>query len=206
MAFELNEGVVRRVLGYLKHGLTRGLGMGGDGKMCVQHVLSTVSGEGKGDDPSCVWHDLRDLMVTLNDAGWSSNAARAEGLKRLAIAEMGSAEWIRKMPYGQYAELKSRMGEAVRQGIEARVPVNNKAGPLISLRGFSQTGEFASLGHAIDAAARALGNRVGNDGYDLVFHDEAFDDAMGAFCEDLVGVFCDMGAPGAAYLPLTLQD
>jgi hypothetical protein len=44
------------------------------------------------DDPGCVSPALRQLKIRLNDANWSSTMARADGLKRLALAQLGSKD------------------------------------------------------------------------------------------------------------------
>jgi hypothetical protein len=42
------------------------------------------------DKPSCVGSAVRDFKIGLNDSDWSSDQARAKGLRKLAIAQLGS--------------------------------------------------------------------------------------------------------------------
>ena len=44
-----------------------------------------------GDNPTCVAPELRRLKMRLNDARWSSPQARAQGMRRVALAQLGSA-------------------------------------------------------------------------------------------------------------------
>jgi hypothetical protein len=47
-----------------------------------------------GDDPGCVAPALRSLKLRLNNSAWSSNQARAKGLRRLAVAQLGSKDHL----------------------------------------------------------------------------------------------------------------
>lgn len=96
--------IARKVLAYVRQGLTGGMGDGErEGDMCVQHAVSRATG-GTGtevfdddkyvanDQPSCVAGTLRSLGIDLNDAvHWESDAQRAKGLQRFAVAELGTA-------------------------------------------------------------------------------------------------------------------
>jgi len=75
-------------------GLTHGMGVQEPGKMCVEAAVCYALGLPHGDDPGCVSPFLRQLKIGLNDKHWSSNAARAAGLRRLAIAQLGSKDAI----------------------------------------------------------------------------------------------------------------
>jgi hypothetical protein len=44
------------------------------------------------DNPSCVHPAVRSFKIALNDSDWSSNSARAKGLRRIAVAQLGSEE------------------------------------------------------------------------------------------------------------------
>lgn len=60
------------------------------GGMCVEAVVCHALGEPHGDAPSCVGVKVRSAKIRLNDSAWSSDTARAEGMKRIAIAQLGS--------------------------------------------------------------------------------------------------------------------
>jgi len=95
--------MAERCVEVMSHGLVSGIGVPEPGKMCVEAAISFALGLPHGDDPKCVTQSLRRLKIRLNDSAWSSNQARAEGLRRLALAQLGSAgvldekEFIRRV-------------------------------------------------------------------------------------------------------------
>jgi hypothetical protein len=76
----------------LSHGLSRGLGKPIPGQMCVEALICNVLGEPHNDKPSCVDPILNEVKIQLNDASWSSNQARAKGLRNLAILQLGTKD------------------------------------------------------------------------------------------------------------------
>lgn len=58
--------------------------------MCIEAAVNYACGLPHGDNPSCVGNAVRSFKIRLNDARWSSNQARAEGMKKIAIAQLGS--------------------------------------------------------------------------------------------------------------------
>jgi hypothetical protein len=81
----------RRVLEVVDAGLSNGLGKPQLGEMCVEAAVCFALGQPHGDQPACVAPIVRQFKIALNDAsGWSSKAARAKGLRRIAIAQLGS--------------------------------------------------------------------------------------------------------------------
>ena len=87
----ITESIARKVLDTVDAGLTSGLGEPVPGKMCVEAAVNYALGAAHGDEPACVAPALRRLKIRLNDAKWSSNKARTAGLRRLALAQLGSA-------------------------------------------------------------------------------------------------------------------
>ncbi|HUD12007.1 MAG TPA: hypothetical protein VMS08_06355, partial [Candidatus Saccharimonadia bacterium] len=87
---EINEGHAKKILDLLSHGLVSGLGIPKPGEMCVEAAICFALDLPHGDDPKCVSAPLRRLKIRLNDSNWSSDAARAKGLERLALAQLGS--------------------------------------------------------------------------------------------------------------------
>lgn len=86
--------VAAKVLEVVDAGLVKGVGNPKPGEMCVEAAVCYALGLPHGDDPQCVSRAVRSLKITLNDKNWSSNEARAKGLRRLAIAQLGSAGTI----------------------------------------------------------------------------------------------------------------
>ena len=91
---EITEAVAWRVLDTVDAGLSEGVGEPVPGKMCVEAAVCFALGLPHGDDPGCVDPVLRSLKIGVNDGNWSSRYARALGLRRLALAQLGSRDTI----------------------------------------------------------------------------------------------------------------
>ena len=78
---------------YCSFGLVKGLGERKEGGMCVEAMIATVLGKEKHTDNNndCVLPLLNSIKIALNDSVWSSNIARAKGMRNLAIAQLGTA-------------------------------------------------------------------------------------------------------------------
>ena len=87
---DITEAHYKKFIGLLDHGLVKGLGIQKPGKMCVEAAWCAALGLPHGDNPGCVGVAVRSLKIRLNDSRWSSNKARAAGLLRLGIAQIGS--------------------------------------------------------------------------------------------------------------------
>lgn len=84
----------------LDRGLSSGIGSR-DGQMCVEAAVCAALGLPHGDEPHCVDPSVRAFKIALNDAAWSSPQARAQGLRRLGIAQVGS---LGKIPPYEFAK------------------------------------------------------------------------------------------------------
>ena len=101
MSFTITEPLVRKLLATVDVGLVRGLGSPEPGKMCVEAAISFALGEKHSDGPSCVDSVVRAGKVVLNDCAWSSNMARARGMRKVAIAQLGSKDTINYLKYAR---------------------------------------------------------------------------------------------------------
>ena len=90
-ALEITREVAAKVLEVVDAGLVNGVGKPIPGQMCVEAAVCYALGLPHGDEPGCVARSLRSLKIRLNDSSWSSKQARAKGLRRLALAQLGSA-------------------------------------------------------------------------------------------------------------------
>jgi hypothetical protein len=89
--FILDEAIARRVLETVDAGLCSGVGEPVPGQMCVMAAINYALGREHGDDPEiCVGSAVRAFDIALNDSAWSSNEARAKGMRAEAIAKLGS--------------------------------------------------------------------------------------------------------------------
>jgi hypothetical protein len=89
----VTRSLVDRINKLVGYGLTDGVGDRGRGTMCVQACVMAALEEGHDDQPSlCVPQNRINFGIELNDrSGWSSDAARGKGLKRWAIAQLGTS-------------------------------------------------------------------------------------------------------------------
>lgn len=72
-------------------GLSYGLGDYSDiGRVCIEGAVCLALGDELHDKPQCVTPVIQSFKISLNDSGWASPAARASGLRKLGIAQLGS--------------------------------------------------------------------------------------------------------------------
>lgn len=97
----VNEDLARNILRIVDQGLVNGIGHGTPGDMCVEAAVAFASGEGRDNDqPTCVAPYIRNEKIALNDEdGWDGDLARAKGLRRLAIAQLGTAKGFNVKKY-----------------------------------------------------------------------------------------------------------
>ena len=86
--------IAEKVLSVVDAGLSSGVGKPEPGQMCVEAAVCYALGLPHGDDPQCVSRALRSLKIRLNDSLWSSKEARAKGLRRLALVQLGSRDHL----------------------------------------------------------------------------------------------------------------
>jgi len=87
----INQELVNKIDSLLDKGVTCGFSEDPKpGSMCLEQVICYALGERVTDKPSCVGYEVRDFVILLNDKAWSSPSARAEGMRELAIAQLGS--------------------------------------------------------------------------------------------------------------------
>ena len=212
MRAEITETVARKVLDTVDAGLVNGLGSPKPGSMCVEAAVCYALGLPHSDDPQCVSRALRTLKIRLNDSNWSGPKARANGLRRLALIQLGSAgalddkEFVRRV-----AELAVR--KSVPEALRAAASVQKDAHHASALRDAADacekegTEEVArSANAAANAAARAAANAANAANAAAYAADDAAyarDKSLASFCEGVVQILIDMKVPGAQWLSLT---
>ena len=94
---EITRELAAKVLNVVDAGLSIGRGRSEPGHMCVEAAVCFALGLPHSDKPPCVAAVVRDIKVHINDCGgWESGSRRAAGLRRLAIAQLGSVDVDRK--------------------------------------------------------------------------------------------------------------
>jgi len=94
---------------YIDQGLCAGLNSD-SGQVCIEAAISLALGEGLRDEPSCVHPRIRELTINLNDNEWSSSEARAQGLYKLGLAQLGTRVGDK---YSKYSEIENLMRDKI---------------------------------------------------------------------------------------------
>lgn len=82
---------INRIHELLDLGLVKGGGPPEPGKMCVEQVINYALDLPHSDTiPNCVSEFFNKQKIKLNDCSWSSPKTRAEGMRKIAIAQLGS--------------------------------------------------------------------------------------------------------------------
>ena len=82
--------VVEKLIEIIPQGLVEDLGVPVAGRMCVEAAVCYALGLDHSDNPPCVGAAVRNFKIKLNDSAWSSKEARAEGMLKIAVAQLGS--------------------------------------------------------------------------------------------------------------------
>jgi DNA polymerase III gamma/tau subunit len=96
---KITKKIAAKVLEVVDAGLCSGKGVPIPGQMCVEAAVTFALGEEFSDEPSCVSDALRQFKIKLNDSNWSSNAARAKGLRRIATAQLGTKDTLDEVEF-----------------------------------------------------------------------------------------------------------
>ena len=120
---EITREIAEKVRDTVDAGLVNGVGEPVPGRMCVEAAVCYALGLPHGDDPGCVAQSLRRLKIRLNDSRWSSPQARAAGLRRLGVAQLGSAGVLDEKEFMRRV-VDVTIRRAVPAGLRAAAKVN----------------------------------------------------------------------------------
>jgi hypothetical protein len=214
---EITQDIAAKVLSVVDAGLVHGVGVPEPGKMCVEAAVCFALGLPHGDDPQCVSRAVRSLKIRLNDSKWSSDRARTQGLRRLAVAQLGTRDKIDDREFARrVAELAIR--KYVPAALRAAASIQKSAEHRDSLLGAANKCEVeptrqsarearAAAADAAAAAAYAAAAAAAYTAADAAAaaaaKKTARDKSLSDFAEEIVQILIDMKAPGAAFLGLT---
>ena len=221
-AIAITKEIAQKVRDTVDAGLSHGLGTRKPGQMCVEAAVCYALGLPHGDDPGCVSQSLRCIKIRLNDSSWSSNEARAKGLRRLAIAQLGSASVLDAQEFVQRVQ-DVTIRRAVPQGLRAAASINPKhaqaleaAAARCEREGTRASCEnarvvarvtYAAAAAAADAAAYATDAAADAADAADAAADAAYaaarDKSLAQYAEWIVEILIDMKAPGCRWLYLT---
>ena len=185
---EINAALIKKIHGLLDYGLVSGLGKPEPGQACVEAMICFALGLEHSDDPKCVLPVLRSLKISLNDRNWSSNKARAEGLRRLAIAQLGT----------DGLDEKDFVTRLARMTIQTMVPSALRSAARV-LTGEHPT-KLLALALKCEAEPTEANAREARTAANAAAAADARDGILAAFAEGVVQILIDMKAPGAAWL------
>ena len=200
--------LAENVLCVVDVGLVKGLGKPVPGQMCVEAAVNYAMGAPHGDTPSCVGRAVRSFKIRLNDSSkWPSDAARAEGMRRLAVAQLGSdalnqIEFAEKLAFKTITVLLAKLFDERRKPRLA--DACRKAKDLKEARAAAVAAAVAAAAAADAAAVAAAVAAAAADAYAGYAADAA--DAADALSYLLLSaklaeeVLVEMKSPGAAFL------
>lgn len=197
---KITKDVVKSLLKVVNKGLVAGIGLPEPGKMCVEAAVSFSMGEDHNDSPKCVHPTLTHEKIELNDGGdWDDNDARADGLRRAAVAQLGSAGKFKSVKYEKLLNDRyhNYLGRMVWSKIERYRKENNVAGLL----DFVSQWDAADVPADISSVSEYL-NVLENNVYP---EDWTGNDKVAFVAEELVQVLIQMKIPGTKFLNLTKE-
>jgi len=206
MSFTITEPLVRKLLATVDVGLVKGLGSPEPGKMCVEAAVSFALGEEHSDGPSCVDLVVRAGKIALNDSAWSSNMARARGMRKVAIAQLGSRDTIDHLKYvrllAQYtlAEIVPLAAEDTISSVEYAASSGMYAQHATKFAGLAKSIDYAvasaeTAAFAADAAAEFVARYA-----------DTLDVALRLSAELMVRALQECGSPGCDWLWLCDEE
>ena len=202
--------VVPKLINIVNAGLSSGLGSPIPGKMCVEAAVCMALGLPHSDDPGCVATSFRSLKIGLNDQHWSSNKARAKGMLRLAIAQLGSKDVVNDAVFTKMvAEMTIRkiLPIALRHvGLHKEADRCEAEGTTKSARMAGRGADAANAASAADAASAALAAfalyaaSAASAAYWTGVAVGDTDKILSMFAEEVVQIAIQLKSPGCEYL------
>jgi len=201
----ITKNTIAKIHELLDAGLVSGLGEPEPGKMCVEAAINYALGREHGDDPGCVLESLRRLKIKLNDSKyWTSNKARADGLRRLAIAQLGSKDAVDEIEFAERVAsmtIRTVVPSALRAA--ARMLTGEHPTKLLILADQCETASTEENARAAArAAAYAAADAACAAAYTAAYTaaDAVAEKILIDFAENVVQILIDMKAPGTDWL------
>lgn len=217
MKTEVNEPLVKRLLSVVDAGLVQGIGTPELGKMCVEAAVCYAQGLPHSDRPTCVSAAVRELKIKLNDSDWSSNASRAKGMRRLAVAQLGTADVLED---AEFARRVARLAiahcvpDALRAAASCFSPSSEHTQKLLDAADLCARDGTESAAWSARSAAESATDSAAWSARSAAWSAEsaawsarsarsAHDESLSKFAEAVVQILIEMKAPGAEFLYIT---
>jgi hypothetical protein len=210
---EITREAAAKVLKIVDAGLIHGGGKKAiAGQVCVEQAVCMGLGLPFSDNPSCVAPVLRSLKIKLNDGPWSSNQARARGLRRLALAQIGSRDRLNETEFVRRVvdiALRISCPQALRAAASARKDKDHIAALIAAAARCETKGTLESALEARAAASAAFSaSSAAEESACAAAHAAdaacaaAPDKSLAAYAESVVQLLFEMKAPGVQWLDL----
>ena len=198
--FEITREIAIKVRDTVDAGLVKGKGIQIPGQMCVEAAVCYAMGLPHSDEPPCVSAAVRSLKIGLNDSAWSSDKIRGRGMRRLALAQLGSAGTV------DDAEFNRRVIEVIIRrfvpiALRAAASVHHKQIHKDALEAAAVNCEKAETSWAASGAASEAA-RAASWAASGAASGAASDKILAEFAECVVLVLIEMKAPGCQWLDL----
>lgn len=217
--FTITPDLVTKLLATVDAGLVGGLGQPTPGQMCVEAAVCYAMGLPHGDEPTCVSPAIRSLKIALNDAAWSSPAARAAGMRRLAVLQLGTrdnfddrlfagkvviftvrvilSDMMRLIGLTEHAEACAAVGNLDAARAAAR------AAAYAAYAAADATADAAAYAARAARAARAAAYAADAAAYTArAARAAAADGILGKFAEGVAKILIEMKVPAVEYLEM----
>ena len=196
---EITREIAIKVRDTVDCGLTSGMGKPIPGEMCVEAAVCFAMGLPHSDEPTCVSKAFRSLKIALNDGPWSDNKARAKGLRRLAIVQLGSSEIddnefarrVVEMTIRKIVPIAMRAAALIHPMPEHKLALENSA--LLCEKEGTESAAKSAAKSAESAAWYAAKSAAKSAAKDQVLTD---------FAEAVVQIAIEMKMPGCQFLDL----
>jgi len=202
----INQNLVNKIDSLLDKGVTCCFSLDPKpGNMCLEQVVSYALGEKINDSPSCVGEEVINFVINLNDRNWSSASARAEGMRDLSIAQLGSnsldqEEFLEKLSFAVLTKmLPSMFRELGEDKWEKEIKSLEESKSLQEARKAS----FDAINATITANDTAAASFAYNCAVDAAYAAEATktgDKYLKMVSHLAVEVLKDMKSPGCKFL------
>ena len=214
---EITIEAVRKLLDTIDAGLVKGLGKPIPGQMCVQAAICYALGLPHSDDTGGDAPSLGVVKITLNDAGWSSPEVRAKGMRRLALASLGSVgaldevEFVRRLakmtddkivPIAKAATAKAAAAYTNAANAAKTVYYATKAAAdaaAYAANAANAANAVNAVGDSVNAAKAARAAVLAASAATAAEADKV----LAFFAEDAVQILIEMDVPGCRWLSLT---
>lgn len=202
---KINAAIARKVLEVVDAGLTQGMGDAAPGQMCVEAAVCYAMGEPHSDQPKCVMPLIRNCKVALNDDeiwgyGDDANMARAKGLRRLAIAQLGSKGKITPDQWNKAMRAYHMASPVYKRHLKINLGYQTKA-----MRDLQRIIKKVKAGESIDDRFTYCPPSDFQFENDFIFNHMNVNTVAQAnkVCEDIVQILIKLKSPGTKFLYLT---